>query len=418
MEKRERVRERKSVRESESVGGVRDSPRATENVEGEVLMRLEKSVRNDGFEVESKSFELRSWRGKEGFHRGSSWDQRVLGYSSIVWFCALRIQKEEEPRLKPSTAKTFAEVIKMPRDKNRATIRVERSKGGRPTKLGDSVDENLESEGQPRVSKTGEGQGEECGGFLVVDSQTEKMEELQWARLLVKRNGKELPNVVEVWVEELCYSVTLWWEVRPEMRASTREKSVATGEEVRGEACTCAGERIMEANDGSRLEALLLHADGTRGQSSGSGQGPGGGGPSFFGKWPKPNGGSRRWHFSLLEETQSEGKSKTDCALLEVASIEESREALCLARSMPQEGKGWEEGSWEESNLARLEKDILEFLVKIRKRREIVHSKTLLEKSRFERELKRRRSVMCKEEGARLWKSNEDKAIELECAWS
>ena len=40
--------------------------------------------------------------------------------------------------------------------------------------------------------------GEECGGFLAVDSQTEKMEELQWARLLVKRNGEELPNVVEV----------------------------------------------------------------------------------------------------------------------------------------------------------------------------------------------------------------------------
>ena len=67
---------------------------------------------------------------------------------------------------------------------------------------------------------------------------------------------------------------------------------------------------------------------------------------------------------------------------------------------MPQEVKGWEEGSWEESDLARfkkflgfpiegLEKDILEFLVKIRKRRERVHNKTLLEKSKFERELKR-----------------------------
>ncbi|RVX09332.1 hypothetical protein CK203_015350 [Vitis vinifera] len=36
-----------------------------------------------------------------------------------------------------------------------------------------------------------------------------------------------------------------------------------------------------------------------------------------------------------------------------------------------------------------LEKDIMEFLVKIRKRRESVHSKTFLEKSKFERELKR-----------------------------
>ena len=36
-----------------------------------------------------------------------------------------------------------------------------------------------------------------------------------------------------------------------------------------------------------------------------------------------------------------------------------------------------------------LEKNILDFLVKIRKRRERVHSKTFLEKSKFERELKR-----------------------------
>ena len=42
--------------------------------------------------------------------------------------------------------------------------------------------------------------GEECGGFLVVDSQTEKMEELQWAHILVKTNGEDLPNVLEIWI--------------------------------------------------------------------------------------------------------------------------------------------------------------------------------------------------------------------------
>ncbi|RVX21198.1 LINE-1 reverse transcriptase-like [Vitis vinifera] len=66
--------------------------------------------------------------------------------------------------------------------------------------------------------------------------------------------------------------------------------------------------------------------------------------------------------------------------------MEDYRKALCLARSMPQEERGWEEARWEESDLARfsqflgfstegLEKDILEFLVKIRKRRERIHSK-------------------------------------------
>ena len=55
---------------------------------------------------------------------------------------------------------------------------------------------------------------------------------------------------------------------------------------------------------------------------------------------------------------------------------------------------------WEDCNLAKfsqflgfstegLENEILSFLIKIRKRRENIHSKELLEKSKFERELKR-----------------------------
>ena len=58
------------------------------------------------------------------------------------------------------------------------------------------------------------------------------------------------------------------------------------------------------------------------------------------------------------------------------------------------------EEKWKESSLAKfihflgyptegLEKEILSFLIKIRKRRERIHSKELLERSKFERELKR-----------------------------
>ena len=65
----------------------------------------------------------------------------------------------------------------------------------------------------------------------------------------------------------------------------------------------------------------------------------------------------------------------------------------------PQEVRGEKEIRWEESSLTKfshflglstegLEKEILSFLVKIRKRRERIHSKGLLEKSKFERELK------------------------------
>ena len=81
-------------------------------------------------------------------------------------------------------------------------------------------------------------------------------------------------------------------------------------------------------------------------------------------------------------------------------SNREGGEELCLVRIVPQEARGWEEVNWEDSELARfskflgfskngLEKDILDFLVKIKKMRERVHNKVLLDKSKFERELKR-----------------------------
>ena len=71
-----------------------------------------------------------------------------------------------------------------------------------------------------------------------------------------------------------------------------------------------------------------------------------------------------------------------------------------LVQSEPQEVRGEKEVNWEESSLAKfshflgfstvgLENEILSFLIKIRKRRERIHSKGLLEKSKFERELKR-----------------------------
>ncbi|RVW88827.1 hypothetical protein CK203_034742 [Vitis vinifera] len=66
----------------------------------------------------------------------------------------------------------------------------------------------------------------------------------------------------------------------------------------------------------------------------------------------------------------------------------------------PQEIRNEKEDRWEESSLAKfshflgfsiegLEKEILNFLIKIRKRQERIHSKELMEKSKFERELKR-----------------------------
>ncbi|RVX04844.1 hypothetical protein CK203_024927 [Vitis vinifera] len=91
----------------------------------------------------------------------------------------------------------------------------------------------------------------------------------------------------------------------------------------------------------------------------------------------------------------TEKKTVTSWELMEVnnGSNGECGEELCLVRTVPHEATEWEEVNWEDSELARfskflgfstkgLEKDILDFLVKIRKR-ERVHSKVLLDKSKL-----------------------------------
>ena len=51
--------------------------------------------------------------------------------------------------------------------------------------------------------------GDACDGFLDVDPQTESMEDLQWARILVRSDGENLPGSMEIRVEEMTYILTL-----------------------------------------------------------------------------------------------------------------------------------------------------------------------------------------------------------------
>ena len=117
--------------------------------------------------------------------------------------------------------------------------------------------------------------GEACGGFLGMDVKTERMEELQWARIRVRRIEEKNPNMVEIWVGKMCYSLTLWWETRPTLSMSPtgeKGKSVVTEGEVEGEAHSREGKRVKEAKGGSRPEVQMQSADGTRRLTSGSGR--------------------------------------------------------------------------------------------------------------------------------------------------
>ena len=51
-----------------------------------------------------------------------------------------------------------------------------------------------------------------------MDPRTEKLQELQWAQILIRTEGEDLPSVLEIAVEEKVYSLALWWELKPALR--------------------------------------------------------------------------------------------------------------------------------------------------------------------------------------------------------
>ena len=57
--------------------------------------------------------------------------------------------------------------------------------------------------------------GDGCGGFITIDEDATFLIELQWARILVKLAGRDLPSTTQIVVGSGCYSIQLWWETPP-----------------------------------------------------------------------------------------------------------------------------------------------------------------------------------------------------------
>ncbi|RVX02554.1 hypothetical protein CK203_016400 [Vitis vinifera] len=103
--------------------------------------------------------------------------------------------------------------------------------------------------------------GEECGGFIAMDPRTEKLQELQWARILIRTDGEDLPSMLEISVEEKVYALALWWELKPSLRKAQenrREVKESTRGEVRGDGASRADMRVGKELGSTRLEVLLL----------------------------------------------------------------------------------------------------------------------------------------------------------------
>ncbi|RVW86987.1 hypothetical protein CK203_043510 [Vitis vinifera] len=198
--------------------------------------------------------------------------------------------------------------------------------------------------------------------------------EIQWARILVKTKGDFRPSLLEIEVEDEIYSVALWWEIRPVVNGFSATEN-RRNKEVRGELHSRAEKRVGKELVGAGIEELQTPVDGSDLQENGPGPAPG---LQFQGQE------NRDWA-SPIGRMAGPAASGPNMGL------------SCLAKFSQFLGFSTE----------GLEKEILSFLIKIRKRREKIHSKELLEKSKFERELKRLECSV-NYEGGNKQKGNQD----------
>ncbi|RVW67007.1 hypothetical protein CK203_064871 [Vitis vinifera] len=103
--------------------------------------------------------------------------------------------------------------------------------------------------------------GEECGGFIAMDPRTEKLQELQWARILIRTEGEDLPRVMEIAVEEKVYTLALWWELKPALRKdqeNRREEHERTRERLGVMGGHALARRVEKERVNARREELFL----------------------------------------------------------------------------------------------------------------------------------------------------------------
>ena len=57
--------------------------------------------------------------------------------------------------------------------------------------------------------------GDACGGFVAEDKATRMKKESKWARMLIKSEGKDRPNTVNILEGPRSYELQIWWEIPP-----------------------------------------------------------------------------------------------------------------------------------------------------------------------------------------------------------
>ncbi|RVX23129.1 hypothetical protein CK203_000201 [Vitis vinifera] len=236
---------------------------------------------------------------------------------------------------------------------------------------------------------------------------------VEWARILIKSDGANTPGSLVIGIEEISYSLSLWWESVPVLRQEEGRKCCLS-DRLRGESRrdrekaavgpTIPGYRRMLEEEAARY-GLDVNLGGLRVQGASSSN-------SFVLVGLRKRrvmtilgckGRGCDWKRVPKSKCRGPYREKEWCwDLVEINSVEPLGRKLgwMADQTEPQEGSKEDQLNWEESSLVRfsqflgfstegLEVEILNFLDKIRKRKEKIIGKGFLEASRFERELKR-----------------------------
>ena len=103
--------------------------------------------------------------------------------------------------------------------------------------------------------------GDECDGFIDIDSKMKKLEELQWARILVRADGGDKPSTLEIGIEEEVFTLALWWELKPSVK-KLRVDSRRWGE-VKDDSISRSGSCVEVESAIEKTEAQLSSEEGT-----------------------------------------------------------------------------------------------------------------------------------------------------------
>ncbi|RVW27487.1 hypothetical protein CK203_092042 [Vitis vinifera] len=113
--------------------------------------------------------------------------------------------------------------------------------------------------------------GDECGGFVAMDGPTERMEDLRWARLLVKTKRGMWPSSIEIEVEKTTFLLPMWWEAMSLIRKKSEVCRSAEGCEEGDDGDARAGRRVEEWSSAG-IKAQLRSDDVMDGLPDGKGR--------------------------------------------------------------------------------------------------------------------------------------------------